>query len=93
MFFIAENTLDFHNFASISELEIERNVDLFIHESYNKYYQSILIITGKGKNSPKGAMIKPIVLKYLSIHKLVKTYKIADYTNGGEGAVEVWLIN
>ncbi len=53
----------------------------------------VLIITGKGKHSEKGASLKPFVEKWLKTKgsKFVKNFGTAPKAHGGEGAFVVFL--
>lgn len=89
--FYPESILDFHDMGELTSYEIERLTVEFLEDTHALGDDYVLIITGYGKNSPKGPVIKPQVQKILSNNTLVKKFKIAGVENGGIGAFEVEL--
>ena len=85
--FIAEDTLDYHQFGQLTHYEVEKILNEFLEDAYYSDKSQVLIITGKGK------LIRPIMPKLLKKHKLVKNFKTAGYYNGQDGAFEVTLVN
>ncbi len=85
--FIADATLDFHEYDMLYPYDIEKILGEFLEDSYVAGYKRIIIVTGKGK------VVKPIVSRLLKDMKLINSYKTAGYFNGQEGAFEVELID
>ncbi len=90
--FLPEATLDYHDRGTLSTYDIERELNIFLEDSYNHDLSQLLIITGKGHNSPQGPIVRPFVGQLLKKHYLVAKYKQADDSRGGAGAFEVTLI-
>lgn len=65
----------------------------FIRAHYVKGTRCVLIITGKGKNSPTGSILKPTVHSWIQSEgaPFVKSYGTAPRMQGGEGALVVYL--
>lgn len=89
--FVPDATLDFHDLDIRTPYDIEHALTTFLEDEHARGSESVLIITGKGKGSAHGAVIKPHVLKLLPTLKLVESFKQAGYHNGGAGAFEVYL--
>ena len=47
---------------------------------------------GQGKHSKNGAIIKPLLQKYLSSHPQVKKIQPGKFAQGGEGVLIIDLI-
>lgn len=90
--FIDEAVLDYHDKGPLTTYDITKMFEDFIELSYSQDLTYLLIITGKGSNSPKGAVIRPLIKKLLEKNKMIKRFKTADVARGGEGAFEVTLI-
>lgn len=91
-FFIPEATLDYHDQGPLTEYDIEKQLNTFLEDSFNKNLSQVLVITGKGLNSLHGPVIRPFVRKLLRDHSLVANFKQASEHNGGEGALEIKLV-
>ena len=65
----------------------------FLINAKSEGLKIVLIITGKGKHSEKGASLKPFVEKWLKTegNKFVKSFGTAPKAHGGEGAFVVFL--
>lgn len=85
--FIADDTLDFHEYDMLYPYDIEKILNEFLEDSYVAGYKRVIVVTGKGR------VVKPIVERLLKEIRLVANYKIAGYFNGQEGAFEVELID
>jgi len=91
--FFADDTLDFHNTGPITPYDVEIRLTEFIEDCHIKRHDQVLIITGKGLNSPEGAKVRPQIQKLLKQNKYVKSFKFASVYNGGRGAFEVQLVD
>lgn len=84
-FFIPEDILDIHELGHITHHEFEYVIERFIIDNYNRKYEKIKIITGKGK------VISPLTITILKKSKYVKEYRFAGYFSGQNGAIEIIL--
>ena len=93
--------LDLHGFSLD---DANKEVKKFIFDSFNKNYEKILIITGKGSrskshNNPyissKLSVLKHSIPEFIENHKDLKNKIIkiskADLKDGGEGALYIFL--
>ncbi len=85
--FISEAELDYHNFGILLPYDVEKILNEFLEDSSIAGYKQVLVITGKGN------VVRPLINKLLSRHKLVEKFKQAGYFNGQTGAFEVTLID
>jgi DNA-nicking Smr family endonuclease len=87
-----EAELDFHDRGALRQNEIIRITDEFIDDCLDRGLNKVLIITGKGLHSKKGApVIKPLLKKYLAAKPYVQRIYEARSDRGGSGALEVIL--
>lgn len=89
--FIAEATLDFHDLGLLTREQIEAMTLEFLDVCYRSDHDSVLIITGKGKSSEHGLVVRPVVEKTLRQDKFVKSFKTAAAARGGASAFEVYF--
>ncbi|MCB9802958.1 Smr/MutS family protein [Candidatus Nomurabacteria bacterium] len=83
--------LDFHDFSVLTKEEIIKITDDFINDAQEKSYQRISFIVGQGKHSKNGAVIKPLLEKYLTTHPEVSRVQKGKFNQGGEGVLVVDL--
>ncbi len=86
-----EDKFDFHNLGILTKEEIINLTNNFIKESMDNNYKIISFITGKGKHSKNGSVIKPLLKTYLKTHTNVYKIKEGKYTEGGEGVLIIEL--
>lgn len=79
----ASKELDIHG-SSVEEAQEE--MKKFIQDCWRTKVRRALIIHGKGKHSPKGAVLKPMVQELLKNHPLVAVFGEARKNEGGPGA-------
>ncbi|MCL5017477.1 MAG: Smr/MutS family protein [Patescibacteria group bacterium] len=79
--------LDLH---MLTRAQAEIELYDFLERAYDLGFPKVLIITGKGTNSPDGeSVLRPFVENLLRREKL--KFKKAGVDRGGNGAFEVWL--
>lgn len=81
-----QKTIDLHG------MKLEKATSIVEHEikrSYDKGFSIILVITGKGKHSPDGPVLKQSILETLRKSAWVAETKQAPLSLGGGGA---WLV-
>ncbi|MBT4349379.1 Smr/MutS family protein [bacterium] len=83
---------DFHNSGILNRPEIIKLTDEFIKQAIENDYKLINFIVGQGKHSKNGAIIKPLLQKYLSSHPQVKKIQPGKFAQGGEGVLIIDLI-
>ena len=83
----AQDTFDFHSLEMLKKEEIINLTNNFIKESLNNNLNIISLLTGKGKHSKNGPVIKPLLKEYLSNHKNIINIKEGKFTEGGEGVL------
>lgn len=87
-----EAEFDFHNLGILSPQKIYNLTDNFILESQKKKFKKISFIVGQGRHSKNGAVIKPLLQKYLSTHPSITKVSLGKFAQGGEGVLVVDLI-
>ncbi len=85
-----DDEIDLHG---LTREEAKRKLEEFFLISKQEKLKIVLVITGKGKHSEKGASLKPFVEKWIKTEGsiYVKSYGIAPKLHGGEGAIVVFL--
>ncbi len=85
-----DDQLDLHG---LTREESAIHLKEFFINAKGERLKIVLIITGKGKHSEKGAALKPFVEKWLKTegNKFVKSFGTAPKAHGGEGAFVVFL--
>jgi len=83
---------DFHNLGILTAEEIYSLADEFILNSQKNNYTKISFIVGQGKHSKNGAIIKPLLQKYLATHSNVTKVSLGKFAQGGEGVLVVDLM-
>ena len=76
--------IDLHGYTTLEAKDI---LDTLIREEKHHH---IRIITGKGLHSADGPVLKDFVKRYLDAHD--KRYNQSKLHDGGEGALEVFLL-
>ena len=77
-----------------NEIQAHELVKSFIKNSYLSNLKSIIIITGKGKNSEGKLKLKtPLWLKSEELSKYIVGFETMPHNKGGEGALFVKLKN
>lgn len=89
---IPQEIFDLHDLGKMNIDQIEVEVENFLKYKRMEGISKVLIITGKGLNSPKGPVLKPLVEKVLKRSKDVRTFHLASPERGGSGAFEVYLM-
>ena len=87
---IISRNIDLHGFLRDEAL---KRLEQFISESYNRGMQAVLVITGKGLNSPEGPVLKGAVAAWLGDQgkRMVVEFGLAPRNLGGRGAFVVFL--
>jgi DNA-nicking Smr family endonuclease len=87
---IISRNIDLHGFLRDEAL---RRLEQFISESYNRGLQAVLVITGKGLNSPEGPVLKGAVAAWLGDQgrRMVVEFGLAPRNLGGSGAFVVFF--
>jgi len=82
--------LDLHGFLRDEALQ---QLHSFITNAYNQGWSSVLVITGKGLNSPEGPVLQRAVDAWLRKEGrgMVAEYSQAPRARGGKGAFVVFL--
>ncbi len=95
--------MSYYEFSKLNEID-ENNPDIVMDlHGYTTFeaedilndflfqgkYKFIRIIVGKGGNSENGPVLREFVKSYLNKNKI--NYNYANYRNGGEGALDVFL--
>jgi len=82
--------LDLHGLTKDEALE---NLDRFVRGAYNRGQKGVLVITGKGLNSPGEPVLKAAVAGWLRENgkSMVTEFVTAPREMGGSGAVVVFL--
>ena len=85
-----DDELDLHG---LTREESAMRLKEFLANAKSEGLKIVLIITGKGKHSEKGALLKPFVEKWLKSEgkEFVKSFGTAPKVHGGEGAFVVFL--
>ena len=83
---------DFHNLGILTPGEIYHLADDFILEAQKNSLKKISFVVGQGKHSKNGAVIKPLLQKYLSAHPSIAKVSVGKFAQGGEGVLVVDLI-
>lgn len=88
--FSVKDCLDLHG---LSAEESEEEVESFFKEALEKRYQCVKIIHGRGLRSPRGPVLKEILVKRLSgkYRKYVVAFVTARQCDGGLGALYILL--
>lgn len=86
---LPQGRLDLHGYLSDAA---RRRLQQFLHDAYHQGWRCVLIIHGKGMNSPNGdPVLKRLTRHWLMQHPAVLAYCDAPLTEGGHGAVWVLL--
>lgn len=89
---IPQEVLDLHGLTTD---ETEREVEKFIMETRERGLVFLLIITGRGANSPGGSSkLRPLtvqILNHMITGQRVRSFRTADPKDGGFGALYVYL--
>ncbi|MDA8099718.1 MAG: Smr/MutS family protein [Nitrospiraceae bacterium] len=82
--------IDLHGFVREEAL---RRLDYFISTAQARGHQAVLVITGKGTNSPEGPVLQGAVAEWLRTRgkKSVAEFHPAPRDKGGSGAYVVFL--
>ena len=82
--------LDLHGFMRD---EAVKKLEQFISEAYSRGQQAVLVITGKGLNSPEGPVLQGAVAAWLRDRgkRMVAEFAPAPRDLGGSGAFVVFL--
>ena len=82
--------LDLHGLTKDEAIE---NLDRFVKGAYNRGQKGVLVITGKGNNSPNEPVLKSAVSGWLreSGKTMVSEFAQAPREMGGSGAIVVFL--
>lgn len=82
--------LDLHGFLREEAL---RRLHLFLSSAFARGRQAVLVITGKGNNSPDGPVLRTAVADWLRSHGsgMVAEFQPAPRDKGGNGAFVVFL--
>lgn len=82
--------LDLHGFLRDEAL---KGLEQFISEAFNRGQQAVLVITGKGLNSPEGPVLQGAVAAWLRDQgkRMVAEFSPAPRDLGGSGAFVVFL--
>jgi len=82
--------LDLHGFLKDEAL---RRLERFIASSYARGLRAVLVITGKGINSPEGPVLPGAVDSWLRDRgkNMVAEFHVAPRDKGGSGAIVVFL--
>lgn len=88
--FSVKDCLDLHG---LSVEESEEEVETFFKEALKKRYQCVKIIHGRGLRSPRGPVLKEMLVKRLSgkYRKYVAAFVTARQCDGGLGALYILL--
>ncbi len=84
--------LDFHDLGILSPQKIYSLADDFIKDAQKNNYTKIAFIVGQGKHSKNGAVIKPLLQKYLSQDPSIAKVSLGKFAQGGEGVLVVDLL-
>jgi DNA-nicking Smr family endonuclease len=84
----SEGTLDLHGYR---RPEAQRELRLFIEQASQNQIRLVIIVHGKGLRSQESAVIKPMVLNWLSGCLSILGYCPALPKDGGDGASYVYL--
>ncbi|MFT5502393.1 MAG: DNA-nicking Smr family endonuclease [Gammaproteobacteria bacterium] len=84
----SERSLDLHGYR---RLEAQRKLRLFVEQAGQDQVRLIIVVHGKGLKSQETAIIKPMVLGWLSISSFVLGFCPALPKDGGSGASYVYL--
>ncbi|HYA89135.1 MAG TPA: Smr/MutS family protein [Nitrospirota bacterium] len=87
---LISRTIDLHGFLRDEAL---RRLEQFISEAFNSGQHALLIITGKGLNSPEGPVLQGAVAEWLRDrgNRMVVEFRPAPRNLGGSGAYVVFL--
>jgi DNA-nicking Smr family endonuclease len=82
--------LDLHG---LSRDEAVENLQHFVKGAYNRGQKGVLVITGKGNNSPGEPVLKAAVTSWLRVagKSMVSEFIVAPQDMGGSGAIVVFL--
>lgn len=87
--FSAQARLDLHGYLTDAA---RKRLQQFLHDAVHNGLRCVLIIHGKGLNSPDGeAILKRLTRHWLTQHHAVLAFCDAPLTEGGNGAVWVLL--
>lgn len=85
MNWIFDAELDYHDLGVLNPYDVEKLLNDFIQDSHLKGYSRLLVITGKGK------VVRPLVLRLLKHHKLVKKFESNEQVNTFSGSYVVYI--
>ena len=88
---IVQDEFNFHNLGILKKEEIINLTNSFIEKAIANNSKIISLITGKGKHSKNGPIIKPLLKTYLKTHNNVENIKEGKYAEGGEGFLIIKL--
>ena len=86
-----QKRIDLHGFNA---REATAELNNFLISAYHDGFKYLLVITGKGNNSPgKKSIIKALVEENLNKdqYRIIREYRQASTINGGSGAFEILL--
>ena len=90
--FSPEANLDLHGQNAV---QAEGSLTWFIKNAYQRGLRTVLVVTGRGKNSPDGVgVLRPLLQRWLSrdpFKRVVLAFCTAKAGDGGPGAVYVLL--
>lgn len=87
--FLWEAQLDLHRYTAAVAMN---HVDTFLTEALTRHIRSVLIVHGKGSRTPKQKpILKNILIAHLRDNPNVLAYHSARPSDGGTGAVYVYL--
>ncbi|MEE9395051.1 MAG: Smr/MutS family protein [Planctomycetota bacterium] len=87
-------SFDFHDRGVLSPTDIRRLARDFLEDARRRGWARVRIITGRGRNSARGPVVRPTVLGLLAGLQrdgIVLDYKSARMDAGGDGAVDIEL--
>jgi DNA-nicking Smr family endonuclease len=90
----AQAVLDYHGLGVLSPDRIRELCRDFIEDARDRGLSRVRIVTGKGRNSANGPVVKPTVtslLKKMEREGIVRSHQIERFDRGGDGALVVDL--
>lgn len=90
----AQAELDYHDRGVLSPDEIRALCRDFITTAKKRGHSRVRIITGKGRNSSNGPVVKPTVIALLNKMRregLIRDHQTERFDRGGDGALAVDL--